>query len=86
MGISERHLKKDEIDMTVEPFKTGMPVIWHAGEELGEFLAPGIIVDVLGNPYVGTLVCEFEHGTQKETFMKKDGRNVNGNGFIRLID
>lgn len=65
-----------------EPFKVDMQVVWRGGEEMGSFMTVGKITEVIGEPYTGTLKCEFSSGI--ETFKKKDGTNVNGNGYIRL--
>ena len=67
-----------------EPFKVGMSVIWHGGIEQGAFISAGTIVEVVGKPFEGTLVCEFGSKKERHSFRKSDGANVGYNGYIRL--
>jgi hypothetical protein len=66
-----------------EPFTVGQAVTWFRGEEMGETMTFGNIVEVIGVPYHGELACMFS-GT-KHTFRKSDGKSLQGDGYIRLI-
>lgn len=66
-----------------EPFQKGQNVIWRQGEEMGETMTIGVIEEVIGKPFIGTLKCKF--GNKFHTFNKKDGTSIKGLGHIRLM-
>lgn len=68
-----------------EPFSVGQEVLINWGIEQGHSIALGTIVEVVGEPYTGTLIVESSSGERK-TYQKRNGQEVDGpsHSYIRL--